>query len=167
MVKYWSCPTNMVEVRGGAARLFAQLVDGEQRGFRLEKHVFNATIAQATAKLVPRNWDHKLFRFYYICRVRRLKVNLENPKCNYHKGDSLKKLAIMTPRELRPDLYEKMKEDAFVTNEQIVADLPDGAFTCGRCKSKKTTYYELQTRSADEPMTAFITCHKCGTHWKN
>lgn len=41
-----------------------------------------------------------------------------------------------------------------------------GMFTCGRCKSKRTTFYLLQTRSADEPMTAFITCMSCGHKWK-
>lgn len=41
-----------------------------------------------------------------------------------------------------------------------------GMFTCGRCKSKRTTFYLLQTRSADEPMTAFITCISCGNRWK-
>jgi DNA-directed RNA polymerase subunit M/transcription elongation factor TFIIS len=42
-----------------------------------------------------------------------------------------------------------------------------GMFTCGRCKSKRTIFYLLQTRSADEPMTAFITCNSCGNRWKS
>ena len=41
-----------------------------------------------------------------------------------------------------------------------------GMFTCSRCKSKRTTFYLLQTRSADEPMTAFITCMTCDNRWK-
>ena len=41
-----------------------------------------------------------------------------------------------------------------------------GLFRCGRCKSYKTTYYQMQTRSADEPMTVFITCHACDNRWK-
>jgi len=32
-----------------------------------------------------------------------------------------------------------------------------GMFTCGKCKSAKTTYYQLQTRSADEPMVRLHT----------
>jgi len=31
-----------------------------------------------------------------------------------------------------------------------------GQFKCGKCKSVKTTYYQLQTRSADEPMVRFL-----------
>ena len=40
-------------------------------------------------------------------------------------------------------------------------------FECKRCKSRETAYYEVQTRSADEPMTIFITCLNCGNRWKN
>ncbi|GMH19367.1 hypothetical protein Nepgr_021208 [Nepenthes gracilis] len=39
-------------------------------------------------------------------------------------------------------------------------------FKCGRCKQWKCTYYQLQTRSADEPMTIFVTCVNCNNHWK-
>jgi len=42
----------------------------------------------------------------------------------------------------------------------------EGMFTCGRCKSTKTTYYQLQTRSSDEPMTTFVACLTCGKRWK-
>lgn len=39
-------------------------------------------------------------------------------------------------------------------------------FRCGRCGQRKCTYYQLQTRSADEPMTTFVTCVNCNNHWK-
>lgn len=45
-------------------------------------------------------------------------------------------------------------------------DVHDGQFTCRRCKSRKTTYSEMQTRSADEPMTVFVRCVNCGLSWK-
>lgn len=41
-----------------------------------------------------------------------------------------------------------------------------GLFKCGKCKSNKTTYTQAQTRSADEPMTTFVTCLNCGNKWK-
>jgi hypothetical protein len=42
----------------------------------------------------------------------------------------------------------------------------DGILQCRKCKSNKTEYYQLQTRSADEPMTTYATCKKCGNKWK-
>lgn len=39
-------------------------------------------------------------------------------------------------------------------------------FQCGKCRQRKTTYYQMQTRSADEPMTTFVTCLNCNNRWK-
>ena len=39
-------------------------------------------------------------------------------------------------------------------------------FRCGKCGQRKTTYHQLQTRSADEPMTTYVTCVNCNNHWK-
>ncbi|CAN1311429.1 Transcription elongation factor TFIIS [Linum perenne] len=39
-------------------------------------------------------------------------------------------------------------------------------FKCTRCGQRKTTYYQMQTRSADEPMTTYVTCVNCNKHWK-
>lgn len=49
-------------------------------------------------------------------------------------------------------------------------DLPDGQLECYKCKNnnrafKKTTYYQQQIRSADEPMTTFARCLVCGNRW--
>ena len=39
-------------------------------------------------------------------------------------------------------------------------------FQCPKCKESKTEYQEVQTRSADEPMTVFITCLVCDNRWR-
>ena len=42
----------------------------------------------------------------------------------------------------------------------------DGQFLCKKCNTRKTRYYQMQTRSADEPMTTFVTCNNCNNRWK-
>ena len=37
----------------------------------------------------------------------------------------------------------------------------EGILKCGKCKSRKTSYYQLQTRSADEPMVRFFLVLAC------
>ena len=79
-----------------------------------------------------------------------------------------------TPAELFPagpnaQTY-KQKLEKEISAELKKAQLDEskrGLFTCSKCKSKKTTYYEMQTRSADEPMTAFVSCLNCGKRWKS
>lgn len=57
---------------------------------------------------------------------------------------------------------EKVNEMCGIKGELLKASL----FTCGRCKSHKTTSTQKQTRSADEPMTVFVFCENCGNRWK-
>ena len=79
-------------------------------------------------------------------------------------GYGFKSLEKMTGNELFCKKWEKYSTQTSSEEKQEVPDT--GFFKCGRCKSKKTTYFEMQTRSADEPMTCFITCHNCGKSWR-
>ena len=56
----------------------------------------------------------------------------------------------------------KINEMCGIKGDLLKASL----FTCGRCKSVKTTSTQKQTRSADEPMTVFVLCLNCGKRWK-
>jgi transcription elongation factor S-II len=46
------------------------------------------------------------------------------------------------------------------------APVTEGVYKCSKCGGKKTRQHEMQTRSADEPMTLFIHCVNCGNSWK-
>ncbi|CAA0805935.1 Transcription elongation factor TFIIS [Striga hermonthica] len=77
----------------------------------------------------------------------------------------------LTPEQMASDERrvenEKLKQKALFNSERAAAPKAStNEFTCGRCKKKETTYYQMQTRSADEPMTTFVTCVNCGNHWK-
>ena len=45
-------------------------------------------------------------------------------------------------------------------------ELEDGIDTCNKCNKNKTLRVQIQTRSADEPITNFIRCINCGNRWK-
>ena len=63
--------------------------------------------------------------------------------------------------------WERANEDKINEMCGIQGDLLEASlFTCGRCKSIKTTSTQKQTRSADEPMTVFVLCLNCGNRWK-
>lgn len=74
-------------------------------------------------------------------------------------------------QKLRDDAFQKARLDWADANEdkinkQCGIENAKGLFTCGRCKSSKTSNTQKQTRSADEPMTVFVQCHNCGNRWK-
>lgn len=54
-------------------------------------------------------------------------------------------------------------------NQAMVAQVEksiSGSLQCSKCKQKKVSYSQAQTRSADEPMTTFCECMNCGNRWK-
>ncbi|EPS72372.1 hypothetical protein M569_02382 [Genlisea aurea] len=77
----------------------------------------------------------------------------------------------LTPEEMASDerqfQNEKIKQKALFNSERAAAPKAStNQFTCGRCRKKECTYYQMQTRSADEPMTTYVTCVNCGHRWK-
>ena len=76
---------------------------------------------------------------------------------------------MLTHQEINPKHWEKhiekkMKRDKLKYETKQVA--ATDTFTCRKCKSKECNYYQMQTRSADEPMTTFVSCINCGNRWK-
>jgi transcription elongation factor S-II len=91
---------------------------------------------------------------------------------------SPEQLASADQRQAREEQAKKLTDsrrlDWEVANEAKINEmcgikgdlLKASLFTCGRCKSTKTTSTQKQTRSADEPMTVFVLCMNCGNRWK-
>ncbi|KAK8962495.1 hypothetical protein KSP40_PGU002553 [Platanthera guangdongensis] len=81
------------------------------------------------------------------------------------------KLIDMSAEEMASDerklSNKQIQEKALIECERAAAPkATTDQFKCGRCGQRKCTYYQLQTRSADEPMTTFVTCVNCNNHWK-
>jgi transcription elongation factor S-II len=153
---------------------FDDFINDENNTFfiNLEKGIFNYAIKEATSKKIIKKWDNIYFAQLYVDRLRSIFNNLKNPQFQeIIKTDEIspQTIAFMTHQEMNPERWRtlinnKILRDAskYVTNIAASTDM----YTCKKCKSKKCTYYELQTRSADEPATIFVTCLDCGKHWK-
>ena len=139
----------------------------------LEKGVFNYTLKESTSRRIVKKWENPAFTQLYLDRMRSIYINLKNPELVHQivNGETLPQtVAFMTHQEFNPirwrDLIDKKrKRDASKCTNNIEASTD--MFTCKKCKSKRCTYYELQTRSADEPATIFVTCLDCGKNWKS
>jgi DNA-directed RNA polymerase subunit M len=59
---------------------------------------------------------------------------------------------------------QKSQEVTVIENETSVNVIVDAE--CQKCGNKKAEYWEVQTRSADEPPTRFHKCTKCGHTWR-
>lgn len=84
------------------------------------------------------------------------------------KEFDIKNISFMKPTEIFPEYWadlikQQQAEEEYRYDKDF--DMETDEFKCGRCKQRKCTYYMLQIRSSDEPMTSFITCKNCGHKW--
>jgi len=138
----------------------------------LEKGIYNWTIKEATSRKVVKKWDNPFFVQIYTDKFRSVYLNLDSPDLlEQIKNKTIKihNVAFMTHQELDmkkwdPLIQAKSKRDK--NKYETTAEAATDTFTCRKCFSKKCTYYQMQTRSADEPMTTFVSCIDCGKRWK-
>ncbi len=79
-------------------------------------------------------------------------------------------IAFLKRSQLLPKLFEKVYENKMKHYQEIgltdaKADFKEGGKStvqCHKCRGFYTDYIQLQTRSADEPMTIFYRCRECG-----
>ena len=114
----------------------------------------------------------------YVDKFKSILLNL-NVKSTVKNKDLLKRLknkefkahelAFMTHQELYPEKWKYLINKKIKREEsEGVVDLSAATdeFFCFKCKKRKCSYYQMQTRSADEPMTTFVTCLLCGNNWR-
>ncbi|KAK7926263.1 hypothetical protein WMY93_008573 [Mugilogobius chulae] len=113
----------------------------------------------------------------YKNRVRSRISNLKDPKNpglrkNVLAGNiDLSRIASMSAEEMASDELKQLRN--VLTQEAIrehqmakTGGTTTDLLQCGKCKKKNCTYNQVQTRSADEPMTTFVLCNECGNRWK-
>jgi len=147
------------------------LLDDEKSGKNLEIGIYNYTIKEANSRRIIKKWDNPQFVQIYTDRVRSIYLNLSTDVISQVKNNTIKphQVAFMTHQELRPDKWDKLIQEKIQRDKhkyETTIEAATDTFTCRKCKSKKCTYYQMQTRSADEPMTTFVTCIDCGNRWK-
>lgn len=150
-----------------------EFLDGDDRlAKNIEIAIFNWTVRKLNKES---SWENKVFKELYKSRffdIKRAITSSDLKKRIECKQVRVKDLVTMTSDQLVPDgLYAKAILTAKIKELEMEAikardEEYEGIFMCRKCKSKKTSYYQLQTRSADEPMTTYVECKNCNNHWK-
>lgn len=160
-----------MQARQIATTKFLSIIGEEVLAKNVERAVYNRTVRL----YATRPNDEKGFRWMYAHKFMEMKRALVEGSLKARlvsKEVKCKDLVGMSADLLWPEgPYAKaLKEhkDMELQLEQIKSkdDEYEGVFMCKKCKSKKTEYHQMQTRSADEPMTTFVTCKGCGNRWK-
>lgn len=145
------------------------------RAEMIETSIYENTILDAKQRKIINRWGCKYFTQLYVDRARSIYFNLTNNKDYTQKlqemecVDEIIAVINMTHQEINPERWQslinkKVIRDKTLYDTQVEASTE--TFTCRKCKKNRCSYYLQQTRSADEPMTTFVTCIDCGYRWK-
>jgi transcription elongation factor S-II len=162
-----------VSFRKNICTKLEQIICNKKIAKELESGIYDYATKEANTWKIIIRWDNPHYVQLYSDRLRSVYNNLKNEKLLQEVQNGKLKgqdLAFMTHQEMDPDHWKelidkkrKRDENKYNNTQQASTDM----FTCKKCKSKRCTYYELQTRSADEPATIFVTCLDCGKNWKS
>lgn len=130
----------------------------------IENAILNKCVNDAQRWLIDIDWESKTFMDMYRARAMSLYA--------------ARKLAeSMTPEEFVHTTEVDRHPERWMNRLKDVAEKDKALYSrkatasaqmyCSGCKRKSNCdYYQLQTRSADEPMTTFVTCLECDKRWK-
>ena len=137
----------------------------------MEKSIadYTATHMKLNYRTEELHWGNKTTRRIYLRKYRSIMFNIANIKRLLQNGESPQDIVNMKCYEIDPSRWEGILDA--IKNREIASlvaytdDVHDGLLTCYQCKSRKTRYTTLQTRSGDEPTTVFARCCSCGFTW--
>ena len=167
-----------VNIRDEVIKILNTILPDTEKCKIIENSIYTVVCKTCEQKNIVKRWENVYFKKAYMNKVRSIYSNIKTD--SYIKNDYLNdkinkneicldEIANLSFPELFPkrwkiyvDIKTNKNKKLFENKQEAMTD----QFKCGRCKSRKCTYYELQTRSADEGMTIFVTCLDCGARWK-
>lgn len=164
--------------RANVVKKFNTLIENEKKAYNIEKSIFNYAVRESKNKKIVRKWENKYFVIIYVNKMRSLWMNMNDKSYvgntsmiqAVKKGDiKTKNIASLTHQEMYPEIWKDLIDAKIKRDQYKFAVDKRGAtseFKCRKCKQRECSYTQLQTRSADEPMTTFVTCLNCGNFWK-
>ena len=164
--------------RNNAVSKINKIIKDEYKSRIIEKSIYNYCITYSTKNNISRNWSNILFKNLYLNKLISIYSNIDNDSylknLNFRElilkdKIDLEEIANMSQYDIFPERWkylidEKIKKDKLLS-EMKPNEMTD-QFRCGKCGERKCSYFAAQTRSADEPMTIFVTCLNCNNRFK-
>ena len=166
------------EIRNKSVILFNKFIKNKKISRKIEKSIYNYIIHLSKEKNISRSWNNIIFKNLYISKIRSIYTNIN--KDSYIKNNEFlqkiisnkinpEKIANLSVYDIFPNNWTELIEIKSKRDKikyKLKPESMSSLYVCRKCKGRETSYYEVQTRSADETMTQFITCLNCYHYWK-
>lgn len=130
----------------------------------IEDAILQRCVAEAQRWFIDIDWNCPAFREMY--RARSIQLFQSRKLAGTMTSEEF---ANTTEIDRHPERWAKIIQDILEKDKALYSKKTTAsiAMYCSGCKRKtKCDYYQMQTRSADEPMTTFVTCLECDKRWK-
>ena len=166
------------DIRNKYCELLNKIIQEEKLSRLIEQSVYNTTIQYSIENNIKKTWSNNIFKSLYMSKIRSLYTNIKSDSylqntnfINKIKNKEIdpRKITSLSNYDIFPEVWEellKKNSEKDKLKYELKPEAMTDMFKCRKCVSRSCSYYEFQTRSADEPMTQFITCLNCNNNWK-
>lgn len=158
---------------------FNSLLNDFELSQEIEDSIYKYAITQAELKGIEPSIDDNFFKRIYVNKIITLYNNLDENsyvkntnfiKRLHNREFDIKDISFLSPQDINKDHWKKYLDRQSANDEFLysrTAGIRTNEYMCGRCRCKERncTYYQLQVRCSDEPMTTFVNCLNCGNRW--
>lgn len=159
---------------------FTEVFNSTEMATQFEEFMLKNLVERSLKDAIEVDWSNRAFWNMYRNRAITLYENLKGSDSYVQNNQnlleklksgelSLQSIAEMTAMDMCPSRWKDVIEQLIEKKKKLYASAQNASIFmwCSSCKKKtKCDYYQLQTRSADEPMTTFVTCLECDKRWK-
>jgi DNA-directed RNA polymerase subunit M/transcription elongation factor TFIIS len=161
-------------------KIFRESVDINQQYkiiIKIERSCYNHTIRKVREDNLPCSWDSEHFQTMYnaICTEKANNLNEQSLIGSSYLVENIingtinpSSVGSMSPHQMSPHSEDQYLID--MKNRRLEIKIDNQRYTtmhkCPKCYAKKATFYEKQTRSADEGKSVFYECLECSFEWK-
>ena len=159
---------------------FNEIFEDEELTKEFELAMLHLVSDVAAKENIEVDWNNRVFwnfyrnkSIYYYENLLGMKSYVQNQE-NWltkikNKEISVQSFVDMTALNMCPSRWKEIFQQIIENEKKLYSKNMAASIVtwCSGCKKEsKCDFYQLQTRSADEPMTTFFTCLECDKKWK-
>jgi DNA-directed RNA polymerase subunit RPC12/RpoP len=166
-------PINLVEYalqninRKEAINKLEEIIKCYPLAIEIESGIFEFALNYVTTQLLNNDnimmiYQDKLFEILDNLDTNNKKINNQTLLPALYSGAIPgQTIPFLKMYQLHPQKWKHIIDKNNLRDDILYTVSTTDAYKCGRCGMSKHSYYITQTRSADEPATAFFTCINC------